>query len=132
MDDDNESNGSLYESTSYSKDDDDLYEIFIAQIMKEYEEIFLSNIPQRTFMLSGAKFIRDILDDHPQTCYELFKMDKQTFFNLCDHLKRHENLKDTRWVTIAEAVAMFLLIVGHNVRMRVVADHFQYLTEIVT
>ena len=46
-------------------------------------------------------------------------------------MKRHENLKDTRWVTIAEAVAMFLLIVGHNVRMRVVADRFQHLIEIV-
>ena len=65
MDDDNKSSGSLYESTSYSEDDNDLYEIFIAQIMKEYEEIFLSNISQRTFMLSGAQFIRDILDDHP-------------------------------------------------------------------
>ena len=72
MDVDNKSSGSLYESTSSSKDGDDLDDIFIAQIMKEYEEIFLSNIPQRTFMLSGAKFIRDILDGHPQTCYELF------------------------------------------------------------
>ena len=82
-------------------------------------------------MLSGTQFVRDILDCHPQTCYELFRMDKRTFVNLCHHLKRHENLKDTQWVTIVEAVVMFLLIVGHNVRMRVVADHFQYLTEIV-
>ena len=58
-------------------------------------------------------------------------MDKQTFVNLCDHLKRHENLKDTRWVTIVEAIATFLLIVGHNVRMRVVADRFQHSIEIV-
>ena len=72
-----------------------------------------------------------ILDGHPQTCYGLFQMDEQTFVNLCDHLKRHENLKDTRWVTIVEAVVMFLLIAGHNVRMRVVADHFQHSIEIV-
>ena len=39
-------------------------------------------------------------------------------------MKRHENLKDTRWVTIAEAVAMFLLIIGHNVRMKVATNHF--------
>ena len=72
MDVDNKSSGSLYESTSSSKDDDDLDEIFIAQIMKVYEEIFLSKTPQRTSMLSGAQFVRDILDGHPQTCYELF------------------------------------------------------------
>ena len=58
-------------------------------------------------------------------------MDKETFMNLCDHLKRHENLQDTRFVTVEEAVAMFLLIVGHNVRMRVVADRFQHSTETV-
>ena len=30
-----------------------------------------------------------------------------------------------------EAVGMFLLIVGHNVRIRVIADRFQHSTEIV-
>ncbi|RVW53750.1 hypothetical protein CK203_068974 [Vitis vinifera] len=38
---------------------------------------------------------------------------------------------DTRLVTIEEAVAMFLLIIGHNVRMRVVANRFQHFTETV-
>ena len=58
-------------------------------------------------------------------------MYKETFINLCDHLKRQENLQDTRLVTVEEVVAMFLLIVGHNMRMRVVADHFQHSTETV-
>ena len=59
-------------------------------------------------------------------------MDKQTFVNLCDDLKRDENLKDTRWVIVAEAIVMFLLIVGHNARMRIVANYFQHSIEIVT
>ena len=82
MDDNNKSNGSLYESTSSSKNDDDLDEIFIAYIMNEYKEIFLCKTSQRTSMLSGAQFVRDMIDGHPQTCYELFQMDKETFFNL--------------------------------------------------
>ena len=82
MDDNNKSNGSLYESTSSSKNDDDLDEIFIAYIMNEYKEIFLCKTSQRTSMLSGAHFVRDMIDGHPQTCYELFQMDKETFFNL--------------------------------------------------
>ena len=82
MDDNNKSNGSLYESTSSSKKDDDLDEIFIAYIMNEYKEIFLCKTSQRTSMLSGAQFVRDMIDGHPQTCYELFQMDKETFFNL--------------------------------------------------
>ncbi|XP_059597509.1 uncharacterized protein LOC100853548 [Vitis vinifera] len=131
MDDNSTSSGSLYESTSSSEEGDDLDEIFIAHIMNEYEEIFLCKTPQRTSMLSGAQFVRDMIEGHPQTCYELFWMDKETFMNLCDHLKRHENLQDTRFVTVEEAVAMFLLIVGHNVRMRVVVDRFQHSTETI-
>ena len=82
MDDNNKSNGSLYESTSSSKKDDDLDEIFIAYIMNEYKEIFLCKTSQRTSMLSGAQFVRDMIDGHPQTCYELFHMYKETFLNL--------------------------------------------------
>ena len=125
------SSGSLYESISSSEEDDDLDEIFIAHIMNEYEEIFLCKTPQRTSILSSAQFIIDMIDGYAQTCYELFQMDKKTFLNLCDHLKRHENLQDTRLVIVEETVVMFLLIVGHNVRMRVVADCFQYSIEIV-
>ena len=77
------------------KRDNDINEFFIAHIINEYEEIFLCKTPQRPSMLSGAQFIRDVIDGYPQTCYELFRMDKQTFLNLCDHLKRHENLQDT-------------------------------------
>ena len=59
-------------------------------------------------------------------------MDKETFLNLCDHLKRHENLQDTRLVIIEVAVVRFVLIVGHNVRIRVVVDRFQNSTETIT
>ena len=45
MDDNSISSGSLYESISSSKKDDDLNEIFIAHIMNEYEEIFLCKTP---------------------------------------------------------------------------------------
>ena len=58
-------------------------------------------------------------------------MDKETFLNLCNHIKRHENIHDTRLVTVEEAVAMFLLIVEHNVRRRVVADCFQHSIETI-
>ena len=31
-------------------------------------------------MLSSAQFVRDMIHGHPQTCYELFRMDEETFF----------------------------------------------------
>ena len=59
-------------------------------------------------------------------------MDKETFMNTCDHLKTHENLQDTWLVIVEEAVAMSLIRVGHNVRVRVVTNRFQHSTKTVT
>ena len=59
--------------------------------------------------------------------YELFWMDEETIMKLCDRLKRHENLQGTWLVT----VVMFLLIVGYNVRIRIVTYHFQHFIEII-
>ena len=64
MDDNSISNGSLYESTLSSKENDDLDEIFITHIMNEYEKIFLCKTPQRISMLSSAQFVRDMIEGH--------------------------------------------------------------------
>ena len=78
--DNSTSSGSLYESTLSYKEDDNLDKKFIPRIMNEHEEILLCKTPQRTSILSGAQFIRDMIDGHHHTCYELFRMDKETFF----------------------------------------------------
>ena len=41
MDDNNTSNGSLYELTSSSEGDDDVNEFFVVHIIYKYKEIFL-------------------------------------------------------------------------------------------
>ena len=63
MDDNNTSSGSLYKSTSFSEEDDDLNTNIIAHRMNEYEEIFLSKTPHRILMWSGAQFVRDMRYD---------------------------------------------------------------------
>ena len=50
MDDNNTSSSSRYKSTSFFEEDDDLNKNFIAHIMNEYEEIFLSKTPHRILM----------------------------------------------------------------------------------
>ena len=58
-------------------------------------------------------------------------MDKSIFTSLGNYLRTHKFLTNSHWITVEEAVGMFLLIVGHNVRIRVIADHFQHSTETV-
>ena len=57
---------SLYDSTSSFEGNNDVDEFFfIAHIINEYEEIFLCKTLQRTSMLSGAQFVRDMIDGSP-------------------------------------------------------------------
>ncbi|XP_060667620.1 protein ALP1-like [Ziziphus jujuba] len=46
-------------------------------------------------------------------------------------LDQHEYLKDTKEVRVEEALAMFLIIIGHNVGIRLIADRFQHSLETV-
>ncbi|KAF3959377.1 hypothetical protein CMV_015805 [Castanea mollissima] len=58
-------------------------------------------------------------------------MDRPTLTSLCNYLRRHKFLTNSRWITMEEADGMFLLIVGHNVRISVIVDRFQHSTETV-
>ena len=82
-------------------------------------------------MLTGDAFIKEILNGNPRTCYELFCIDVPTFTSLCNYLKTCKFLTNSRQITVEEEVSMFPLIVGHNVRIRLIVDHFQHSTETV-
>ena len=103
---------------------------FLLMFVKNKNNYILKK-PQCISMLTGDAFIKEILNGNFLTCYELFYMDRPTFTSLCNYLRTHEFLTNSRWITGVEAVSMFLLIVGHNVRIRVIADRFQHSTEIV-
>jgi hypothetical protein len=64
--------------------------------------------------------------------FEMLCMDIDVLRQLCNELKMLRFIKeDNGAVGVEELVAMFLYIIRHNTRMRVVADHFQHSTETV-
>uniref|UniRef100_A0A0R0LJV4 Uncharacterized protein n=1 Tax=Glycine max TaxID=3847 RepID=A0A0R0LJV4_SOYBN len=69
---------------------------------------------------------------HETRCYENFRMKKDVFMNFCETLKEVGNLCDGKKVSIEEAVAMFLIIICHNLRHRVVAEQFQHSLHMVS
>jgi hypothetical protein len=88
--------------------------------------------PMRTSKLSGDAYMKELLNGHPGVCYEMFRMDVDVLRHLCNELKRLRILKEDKGiVSLEESVAMFLYIIGHNTRMRVVSDRFQHSTETV-
>ncbi|PPS08317.1 hypothetical protein GOBAR_AA12330 [Gossypium barbadense] len=53
------------------------------------------------------------------------------FFNLCDILSRNNLLQSTKSVNIREQVVIFLHIIGHNVRFRVIGSRYYRSTETI-
>ncbi|XP_072151383.1 protein ALP1-like [Setaria viridis] len=58
-------------------------------------------------------------------CVDLIRMKRAPFFQLCDLLRTRELLKDTMHCNVEEQVAMFLHVVGHNQRFRVINLSFR-------
>ncbi|KAK5794000.1 hypothetical protein PVK06_035189 [Gossypium arboreum] len=61
----------------------------------------------------------------------MIRMRPIAFFNLCDILSRNNLLQSTKSVYIREQVLIFLHIIGHNVRFRVIGSRYYRSTETV-
>ncbi|KAM6587387.1 hypothetical protein CsatA_009992 [Cannabis sativa] len=69
--------------------------------------------------------LHDLVYASDVNCVSQLKMDRQTFQRLCHILSTRENLRKTRNVSIEEMVAMFLYILAHHHKNRVVGFSFK-------
>ncbi len=80
----------------------------------------------------GSGFMTEVLNGHDGGCQEMFRMDKHVFHKLCDILRQRGMLRDTAGVMIEEQLAIFLNIIGHNERNRVIQERFQHSGETIS
>ncbi|XP_028762826.1 protein ALP1-like [Neltuma alba] len=119
-------------SSESSEEDFELSKFMIINMICEYESKFLNKIPVRTSALTGREFVNELMQGSGTTCYELLRMERACFISLCNELRTKGYLEDSRGVMLEEKVAMFLYIIGHNLRQRVVSDRFQHSTETIS
>ncbi|KAJ8771967.1 hypothetical protein K2173_027144 [Erythroxylum novogranatense] len=81
---------------------------------------------------NGTKFVDEVLSGESERCLENFRMDKQVFYKLCDTLQARGLLRHTNRIKIEEQLAIFLFIVGHNLRTRAVQELFKYSGETIS
>ncbi|KAK8558367.1 hypothetical protein V6N13_038840 [Hibiscus sabdariffa] len=81
---------------------------------------------------SGSGFMNEVLEGPDDLCREMFRMDKHVFHKLCYTLRHRGMLRDTAGVMIEEQLAIFLNIVGHNERNRVIQERFQHSGETIS
>ena len=88
--------------------------------------------PCRSLSPRGSGFMTEVLNGHDDGCREMFRMDKHVFRKLCDTLRQRGMLRDTSGVVIEEQLAIFLNIIGHNERNRVIQERFQHSGETIS
>ncbi|KAL9374946.1 hypothetical protein Peur_031825 [Populus x canadensis] len=83
-------------------------------------------------LANGTKFVDEVLRGPSDRCLENFRMDKQAFYKLCDILQGKGLLRHTNRIKIEEQLAIFLFIIGHNLRTRAVQELFRYSGETIS
>ena len=79
-----------------------------------------------------AANLRFIYRSSDRRCLEVIRMSREPFFQLCRLFRDRALLRDSWHTAIEEQVAMFLLIVGHNQRFRVLPPIFRRSLETIS
>ncbi|KAI4310844.1 hypothetical protein MLD38_035792 [Melastoma candidum] len=96
-----------------------------------YHALLTTSSPRYSFP-NGLKFMSQVVDFSDDLFRDTFRMDKRVFHSLCATLRRHRSLRDTAGVMIEEQVAIFLNVIGHNERNRVVQERFRHSGETIS
>ncbi|KAJ9546559.1 hypothetical protein OSB04_019102 [Centaurea solstitialis] len=84
-----------------------------------------------TSALTGRQFTDELLQGNDRQCLDLLRMSRAAFIQLCDHFKAKGWLTDSRHISVEEKMAIFLMIIGHNQRYRVLKNRFQHSTQTI-
>eukprot|EP00256_Glycine_max_P070913 XP_025985508.1 protein ALP1-like [Glycine max] len=85
-----------------------------------YHNNYFVKEPTRNWELERHSFLNRLYRGTNKDCIEQLRLSKNAFFNLCRILQEKGGLLRTRNVPTTEAVAMFLHILAHNLKYRVV------------
>ncbi|KAH1198473.1 hypothetical protein GmHk_18G052045 [Glycine max] len=85
-----------------------------------YHNNYFVKEPTRNWELERHSFLNRLYRGTNKDCIEQLRLSKNAFFNLCRILQENGGLVRTRNVPTTEAVAMFLHILAHNLKYRVV------------
>ncbi|KAG4935664.1 hypothetical protein JHK84_049872 [Glycine max] len=121
---------SLSSNDSSCDDDDHITKnkvlMFAVANVTNYFMSYVVKNPCRDSSMIGHRWISKILNGHPIRCYQMFRMKKLVFLELCDILETKYNLKKTRNVSIYEQVGLFLYMLSQPGSVRNCEERFQH------
>ncbi|XBI75383.1 hypothetical protein VPH35_068760 [Triticum aestivum] len=76
--------------------------------------------------------LKDMYDGSEVACYDQLRLTKRNFHDLCIMLRERCGLVDSVYVAVEEKVAMFLLVVGHGLKMRLLRGTYKRSLETIS
>ncbi|PPD83542.1 hypothetical protein GOBAR_DD19515 [Gossypium barbadense] len=77
-------------------------------------------------------YVKRLVYASDETCIEQVRMNRTVFFKLCEMLESLGGLKSSRNMLVDEQVEMFLHIISHHLKNRVIKHHFRRSGETVS
>ena len=90
-----------------------------------YGNMYFFKKPYHTSVLSGQKWVKELLGGNPRRIKDQLGMQKKVFRMFIRKLTSLTNASDTRHVVLEEQVAIFIYIIVTNLPNRKVAERFQ-------
>ena len=91
-------------------------------------------LPRTPYVNHAAErkhYINSILHGSERLCVSQIRMKPIAFHQLCHILTEGDHVRPTIYMSVIEQVLIFLHIIDHNVRFRVIGSRFHKSTEIV-
>lgn len=104
----------------------------VAAAVGHYYHNSINKQPQHSLLPNRPKYMTELMEGPEDECREMLRMDKHVFHKLCGIFRQRGMLRDTAGVSIEEQLAIFLNIIGHNERNRVIQDRFQHSGETIS
>ncbi|MFQ6622633.1 hypothetical protein Gotur_001906 [Gossypium turneri] len=77
-------------------------------------------------------YVKRLINASDETCIEQVRMNRFSFFKLCEMLQTLGGLKSSKNMLVDEQVAMFLHIIFHHLKNLVIKHHFNRFGETVS
>ena len=112
-------------------EDELLFLFIIYWYMKIKSSRRIERIRDNTSVLTGHAYTQELLGGSNTQCQELMRLSRDAYILLCNHFKERNWLQNSRNISVEEKMAIFLTIIGHNERFRMVKRRFQHSTQTI-
>ncbi|KAK1309840.1 hypothetical protein QJS10_CPA08g00902 [Acorus calamus] len=103
------------DSNDSDEEFDELVTIAAGHIV--YQSLYLCKEPMHTSPHRGFHRVQELLGGHWERSHVMLCMEPPVFAHFCKEFRRKNLLKDTRYVVVEEAMALFLITLGQNERV---------------